>query len=189
VTAAFHTSGASEFPNDNPALHRGARWVCLLPRGPARALLRPSAGADVRSLEGPEEPPHAVPQPAAVAPERRFEGPLELDLGRIVLPHRVENIPPPPDFIFRPFVAARAKLGPPSALPIDPRPCRVVDEREAGRRVDRGSCVDVAPCIHVGVAVSEPSRRQPRRRGALAARLVLAAAFAAPPLELEAASA
>jgi hypothetical protein len=189
VTAAFPTSGASEFPNDNPALHQGARWVCLRPRGPARALLRPLASAASEASPPHVEAPRAAPPLPTAAPERCYEGPLQLDLGRIVLLHRVENIPPPPDFIFRPFVASRVKLAPPSPLPIDPRPCRIVDEREAGRRVDRGSCVDVAPCIQVGAAASEPSRRQPRRRGSLAARLVLASAFDAPPSELEAASA
>jgi len=42
-------------------------------------------------------------------PERRYEGPLELDLGRILLVHRVENIPPPPDFIFRPLASSRRR--------------------------------------------------------------------------------
>src|SRR6185437_8786691 len=30
---------ASEFPNDNPALHCGVIWVCLEPTGPAVAQL------------------------------------------------------------------------------------------------------------------------------------------------------
>jgi hypothetical protein len=201
VTAQHPTSGASEFPNDNPALHRGARWVCLVPRGPARAVLRPLAAAEASAREAVAEaaaPPAVAPGgPPENAPEPRFDGPLELDLGRIVLPHRVENVPPPPDFIFRPLASARPR--PPAApapsssavsvLPIDPRPCRVVDEREAGRRVDRGFRVDVAPCIEVGVAAGEPSRRQPRRRGSLAARALLSSPVGVPLPELEAASA
>jgi hypothetical protein len=134
-------------------------------------------------------PPVLAPAPAAREP--RFDGPLALDLGRIVLPHRVENVPPPPDFIFRPLASARPRLSaaPSLVLPIDPRPCRVVDERAAGRRIDRGFCVDVAPCIEVGAAANEPSRRQPRRRGSLAARGVLGSPVGAPPPELEAVSA
>jgi hypothetical protein len=149
---------------------------------PAVAAALPPLVLPSAALAGPLERP----------PEPRFDGPLELDLGRIVLPHRVENVPPPPDFIFRPLASARPRpsLAPSgSALPIDPRPCRVVDEREAGRRIDRSQCVDVAPCIEVGAAASEPSRRQPRRRGSLAARVLLASPVGVPLPELEAVSA
>jgi hypothetical protein len=115
----------------------------------------------------PLAPAEAMPARAAavLAPIRSYPGPLQLDLDRIVLPHRVENVPAPPEFIFVPFVpsrlrAARAVVPPPT---IDPRPCRVVDEREACRRIDRGWRVDVAPCVNVG-AMAEASRRQSRRR-------------------------
>ena len=93
-----------------------------------------------------------APPPPPV--ERRYEGPLQIDLSRIVLPHRVENVPPPPDFIFRPFVSSRRRelhaegasesAVRPRLSPIAPRPCRVVDEVEACRRVDRRFRVDVA---------------------------------------------
>jgi hypothetical protein len=134
-------------------------------------------------------PPPKLDAPAAV---RRYDGPLELDLDRIVLQHRVEEVPPPPDFIFRPFVSSRARsaLAAVPPLRIDPRPCRVVDGREACRRVERGWRVDVAPCLNVG-SVDEPSRRQNRRRGGV----VAGASHPPPPedappaLELEAASA
>jgi hypothetical protein len=134
-----------------------------------------------------------LPDPVSEVTSRRFDGPIELDLGRIVLPHRVENVPPPPDFIFEPFVSSRsssrsqAALAPAPALRIEPQPCRIVDEREAGRRVDRGWRVDVAPCVDVGV--DNESRRQPRRRGPLLARRLLAAPITSPATELEAASA
>lgn len=125
-------------------------------------------------------------------PARSYPGPLQLDLDRIVLPHRVENVPPPPEFIFVPFVPSRARAALVAVPPptIDPRPCRVVDEREACRRIDRGWRVDVAPCLTVG-AMAEASRRQSRRRGGMVACAALPpsaeVALALP--ELEAASA
>jgi hypothetical protein len=136
----------------------------------------------------------AAVQPAALQPvavERRYEGPLELDLGRIVLVHRVENVPPPPEFIFQPFASSRAREAALSARPrpIDPRPCRVVDDREANRRVERGWRVDVAPCLNVGA--SSESRRQGRHRGGVVACPAppISEVAAAAPFELEAASA
>jgi hypothetical protein len=112
-----------------------------------------------------EDVPARAAAPLALA--RSYPGPLQLDLDRIVLPHRVENVPPPPEFVFVPFVPsrvrkARAAVPPPT---IEPRPCRVIDEREACQRIDRGWRVDVAPCVNVG-AITEASRRQSRRRGA-----------------------
>jgi hypothetical protein len=178
VTALYSPAGAAEFPNDNPELHRGVRWVCPNTSGPARALLQAPApalaatspGAKVPAatagqLPSPFRPAPADPPPPPVPPARRWEGPLELDLDRIVLAHRVEDVPPPPDFIFRPFVSSRCRpaLTPLPALPIDPKPCRVIDGREACRRVERGVRVDIAPCLIVG-AVGEPSRRLRRRR-------------------------
>jgi hypothetical protein len=210
VTAPYITDCA-EFPNDNPDLHRGARWVCRDLRGPVRAVRRARPGA-----EGFVEPVEALGSPAAedasppVLPstggallaalaeppraERVYAGPLELDLGRIVLLHRVEDVPPPPDFIFRPFVSSlrRAALSPglASTRPIEPRPCRVVDEREACQRVARGPRVDVAPCVEVGALASsvESLRRVARRRLAAVRALQLATTFDAErpaPLELE----
>lgn len=170
MTAPFPLAGAAEFPNDNPELHDGARWVCLAPRGPARAVLRPRLDA------APPAPLEPRPEPApAPRLEDRYRGPLELDLGRILLVHRVEDVPPPPDFIFVPFVPsagrspAEARATPlrplascrPAQRPIAPSPCRAVDEREARRRVDRGRRVDVAPCVPVG---PDPGRRPARRR-------------------------
>src|SRR5262245_57902994 len=35
---------SSEFPNDNPALHDGAIWVCFSPCGPLRPVVRPRVG-------------------------------------------------------------------------------------------------------------------------------------------------
>ena len=46
---------AAEFPNDNPALHGGASWVCLELTGPAVAVRE-------------ERPRLAPPEPVAVAP-------------------------------------------------------------------------------------------------------------------------
>jgi hypothetical protein len=202
VSARFLPVDAAEFPNDNPSLHRGARWICRSTVGAARAVLRPSPGAE------PSVPPlvratarvEAVPAEAAAKPEpvaRQLTGPIELDLGRIVLLHRVENIPPPPDFIFQPFVptgpaprpappdASRALATEPSGLepmavsgaqPIEPVACQIVDRRDAARRVNRGWRVDIAPCLSIGSGAPLPSssgetpRRATRRRGSVVAR-------------------
>jgi len=205
VTASFSPAGAAEFPNDNPALHRGARWVCLAARGPARALWQAteasaaSASPPATSVPGPVP---ALPPPPSV--ERHCEGPIELDLHRIVLPHRVENVPPPPDFIYRPFASSRARVTPAveSPRPIDPRPCRVVDARQAGQRVQRGWRVDVAPCVRVDVVAPcvhvEPARlREPvverrlsrHRGGVVACPAPRLPSFESLVVELQAASA
>jgi hypothetical protein len=178
---------ACEFPNDNPALHRGARWVCPRTLGAPRALWQaapPSpataqpvleAALVAESLAAPlssellssellsSEPPAPLPSELplelrseprdAVALALRLGGPLELDLARIVLPHRVADIPPPPEFIFRPFVSARraanVELPPPAVLPLQLLGYRVVDARDARRRVQRGWRVDIAPCLPI----------------------------------------
>lgn len=182
MTASFTPAGAAEFPNDNPALHRGVRWVCAAGRGPARAVWR----AHPSALPEPEAPPR--PQaPAATEPVvRHNDGPLELDLGRIVLLHRVEDVPPPPDFIYRPFVSSRTRAAPAPASPrpIHPRPCRVVDARQARLRVQRGWRVDVAPCLDIGVDGGAVERRPSRHRG-----IVVACPAPDLPAELQAASA
>jgi hypothetical protein len=213
VTAPFQPAGAAEFPNDNPSLHDGARWVCPDTVGPTRAIVRPRALGGAVSVVAAEPAAHAAaPEPAPpvelaaplepAPPERRYQGPLELDLGRIVLVHRVENIPPPPDFIFRPFVrsprrevslgeAVVAALADPSAAsllppaPIEPRPCRSVDERDAGRRIERGWRVDVAPCLSIGTS-AEALRARLRRRGISTTRALPPGPAAPVPLELEA---
>jgi hypothetical protein len=154
-------------------------WVCLATRGPARAVLRapPDAAtgalpAAVRTLPSPfrEVPPEPCPIPVQPPPAvRRCEGPLQLDLDRIVLLHRVADVPPPPEFVYRPFVSSRARVALVALPPIDPQPCWVVDEHEAGRRVARGLSVDVAPCVSVG-SPPELARRQSRRRAARVTR-------------------
>jgi hypothetical protein len=206
VFASPSPAAAAEFPNDNPLLHNGARWVCRETLGAARAILRAS-GSTV--LAAPAEPQvsaaRAAPQRVALAtpplPARRYEGPLELDLDRIVIAHRALNVPPPPDFIFRPFVrGARPILGAPVAEPpIQPRPCYAVDGRAAHARVQRNERVDIAPCLSIVATtpvalptVVERPRRS-RRRRPVAARALTVAAFPNPGelerviLELEAA--
>jgi hypothetical protein len=183
-------AAAAEFPNDNPLLHRGARWVCRDTRGPARAMLRPQdEGAPPPRAESP---PLAAPMERAPAteapsprPQRRYDGPLVLELDRIVIPHRVEDVPPPPDFIFRPFVRAAAPTAPVAvtldAAPIQPRACQVVDAREARLRVQRTGRVDIAPCL--SVVESAPAApapvvervRRSRRRGPPALRALAVA--------------
>ncbi len=200
VSARFLPVDAAEFPNDNPSLHHGARWICRSTVGAARALLRPSAGAEPSRAERVRVPARVVPGEAVAKPvpvARQLTGPIELDLGRIVLLHRVENVPPPPDFIFQPFVrtepAQRPALpdaplalatGPsgleptvvPETQPIEPVACQIVDRRDAARRVNRGWRVDIAPCLSIGSgpplpsAPPETARRATRRRGSAVAR-------------------
>ncbi len=74
---------AAEIPNDNPRLHRGARWVCTELTGPARVLLPraepiripapresavvPSAARDGRGTREPDAPVTLADLVAAVA--------------------------------------------------------------------------------------------------------------------------
>lgn len=238
MTAPFFPAGAAEFPNDNPSLHDGARWVCPDTIGESRAIVRARASGGAIPVVAADLAPLLERAAAEPARQRRYEGPLDLDLGRILLVHRVENIPPPPDFIFTPFVSSRrcvattmdvdtsrvcssgavsdvastevplseavvaALAADPTAggvcaalvpAPIEPRPCRAVDEREACRRVDRGWRVDVAPCLNVG-ASSEALRARVRRRAISTARALPSSASPSSSMppgapELEAASA
>lgn len=65
-------SGCSEFPNDNPALHDGAVWICRAPCGPARAVVRAARPAPEALWESEpasgETPPEAPRE--AVATQR-----------------------------------------------------------------------------------------------------------------------
>ena len=164
VQNAYFPASAAEFPNDNPGLHQGVRWVCRYTLGAARALLRaqrPRPGAEPLASGSPAALACLTPkQEERVLPELPLDGPLELDLGRIVLAHRVENVPPPPAFIYRPFVSSRARelraaLGTLSTQPLELLPYRVVDQRAASRRVQRGWRVDVAPCVSIAPAPGE----------------------------------
>lgn len=169
--AEFSPTCANEFPNDNPALHQGARWVCREPLSAPRALLR--LPPDAPSLSAPEA---ELQGSAAAEPAKRLAGPLELDLARIVLPHRVENVPPPPDFIFLPLPSSRRAPEPapvaavfePVAAPLRALPLlgyRVVDEHLASSRVERRWRVDVAPCVAVAgplaLAAPVPPQAEP----------------------------
>lgn len=85
---------ASEFPNDNPALHDGAIWVCLAERGPLRPVVRPRktaiavAPAAVAVDEmpmpatvdvvGEEAPSSACAAPIASEPDADDEGPYSV---------------------------------------------------------------------------------------------------------------
>jgi hypothetical protein len=160
VYAEFSPTCANEFPNDNPALHEGARWVCREPLGAPRALLRAPLNEPPVSVSAPvSSPERSAAQPA-------LTGPLELDLTRIVLPHRVEDVPPPPEFIFRPLPSSRraepaAAVFEPVAVPLRALPLlgyRVVDEQLAASRVERRWRVDVAPCLAVAAALAQPRR-------------------------------
>jgi len=187
VQTAYFPASAAEFPNDNPGLHQGVRWVCRQTLGAARALLRAQPGSSPLASSEASSSSSAAQEQGVFAPEPsrsssaadltsapspadpallrlRLAGPLELDLERIVLPHRVENVPPPPEFIFRPFVSSRARdlrlaLETLCAPPLEPLRYRVVDQRAASCRVQRGWRVDIAPCLRIGAAALERPER------------------------------
>jgi hypothetical protein len=212
VSTPYCPVGAAEFPNDNPGLHQGARWVCRSTVGAARAVLRPSAttpllpggGAPAGPRQAADATWHGAEAADPVARALRLKGPLQLVLDRVVLRHRREDIPPPPDFVFLPFVRSSSLAAMPEGSPavlgikamaelaaaheplarIEPRPCRVVDARDARARVDRGWRVDIAPCLSIvsselgsaPPALTNVVARASRRRGRLAARALVTSA-------------
>jgi hypothetical protein len=119
----------------------------------AQELAAPSAEASTPVGVAPVGvvPVAVVPvRPSAAELAARFAGPLALDLARIVLPHRVADIPPPPEFVFRPFVSSRRRSVPAAAPPLPLLGYRVVDARVGAQRVERRWRVDIAPCLGVG---------------------------------------
>ncbi|HVZ36316.1 MAG TPA: hypothetical protein VG963_28000 [Polyangiaceae bacterium] len=173
----YFPAAAAEFPNDNPALHRGARWVCRAGRGAARAFLDarqlPPVVADPAPERGDPKQTSSL-GPARVAElVRTCRGPLELDLKRLVLPHRVQDIPPPPEFVFQPFVSSRrSSPSAPPAAPLQPLGCRVIDQQDSGRRIDRRWRVDIAPCLSVESPPEVPATAAPALRRRRRAPLV-----------------
>jgi hypothetical protein len=171
---------AAEFPNDNPALHHGARWVCLRTRGASRAVWRwaddsapraralsssaisssPEAASTAASPWPPSPfalvPPEPRPaQPPRPEPEESLPLVLDIDASRIVLPQRVADVPPPPAFVFRPFRRTRPEVAVDPEHPVSVARMLDVSSSETGRvQVRRGSRVDVAPCI--GLLPSAP---------------------------------
>jgi hypothetical protein len=75
---------ASEFPNDNPALHDGAIWVCFAPCGPLRPVVRPRAGGR----------PSTIPAPLESVTEVRLAALADNDACR-----RHSSLPPPTLFV------------------------------------------------------------------------------------------
>ncbi|MBX3183755.1 MAG: hypothetical protein KIT72_06500 [Polyangiaceae bacterium] len=67
----FRPHVASEFPNDNPELHLGARWVCLVPTARPRAVRRPlpQSAVEAPTSEVRQEE-SSVPPPVAALCER-----------------------------------------------------------------------------------------------------------------------
>jgi hypothetical protein len=112
---------AAEFPNDNPALHRGASWVCLTPTSPPTAVL-------------PEPTPNlalAAPPPlvlAAVEEDREEDEPIvveELDpLEDASIEGDEPALAPVPDDPFTALLCALAevavRVGSPDAAAILP---------------------------------------------------------------------
>lgn len=92
----------SEFPNDNPALHEGAVWVCLVPGGPLRAIVRPRPERPAE-VDVPAEPELAQAPAEALTPDEAPEiETTQLDPSQ--LPPQVElvghvlsiDVPAPP---------------------------------------------------------------------------------------------
>ncbi len=143
---------------------------CLYPERAASAARQPSrvdsAAREPFALEPDAAPPSRPVVPAALAPAAAqpttlSPGPLQLDLSRIVLPHRVADVPPPPPFIFRPLPssrrAAQALAIARATPPLQPLGYRVVEQRAASCQVQRRWRVDVAPCLAVLAALPEAS--------------------------------
>jgi hypothetical protein len=151
---------AAEFPNDNPELHRGARWLCLRTRGASRAVWRWAAEGPAAAPQPapPESPWPPAPFPLAPREEparaRAFEPDpslpfvMDIDPSRIVLNRRVDDIPPPPEFVFRAFRRSRPTVSVDPDQPVSVGRVQDVSSGDVGsRQVRRGSRVDVAPCI------------------------------------------
>jgi hypothetical protein len=155
---------AAEFPNDNPDLHQGARWVCLRTRGASRAVWRWAGEGLQRPSAPPPSPPAESawpPSPFALAPADPLPQPpprpepeeclprvLDFDTSLLVLPQRVADVPPPPAFVYRPFRRTRPQVSVDPEHPVSVAHVQEVSSREVGRtQVRRGSRVDVAPCI------------------------------------------
>jgi hypothetical protein len=92
---------SSEFPNDNPALHRGVSWVCLEPTGPAIAcceapepMPEPMIEACPERVEAEAPPAIVIAEPDANEHEDEGEGEEivveELELVDV----RVEGVTP-----------------------------------------------------------------------------------------------
>ena len=81
------TAPCSEFPNDNPALHAGARWVCREVTGPA-AVVTPTQPA----IEVEAAPPEVEATVEAAPPEVEA-APPEVEAA----PPEVEAAPPEPE--------------------------------------------------------------------------------------------
>jgi hypothetical protein len=85
--------------------------------------------------------------------ERRCDGPLQLDLGRIVIPHRVEDVPPPPAFIYTPFVSSRATEASGPSPGLLERACSAGKAHPLRWRVQRAGRAGLAPPVP-----AEPAR-------------------------------
>jgi hypothetical protein len=92
--AAALSRPCCEFPNDNPELSEGVRWLCL-------------------NLVGPPEPVWPEAARSTPPPAGSEEGPLKWVPGRVALPHRQQNIPAPPAFVY-------AELNNPTAAESEP---------------------------------------------------------------------
>ncbi|MEZ4258670.1 MAG: hypothetical protein R3B36_06355 [Polyangiaceae bacterium] len=90
------TAPCSEFPNDNPALHAGARWVCRELTGPA-AVVTPTPPA-IEVQAAPPEVEAAPPAPPEPAVEPAVEAaPPEVEATVEAAPPEVEAAPPEPE--------------------------------------------------------------------------------------------
>jgi hypothetical protein len=99
---------SSEFPNDNPALHRGVSWVCLETTGRPVAILEARRPEPPLVVEPPLEPESVVaaqPEPVVLATVEPFAPILEelpapepsaVCAVDLVAPFEIEQEPPVP---------------------------------------------------------------------------------------------
>jgi hypothetical protein len=85
-------SCASEFPNDNPALHDGAVWVCFAPCGPLRPVVRPKSGGRRSTIPAA---PFASPVQDVAAPVSNDDASVT-EVTSLAGPAQNDAIPPPP---------------------------------------------------------------------------------------------
>jgi hypothetical protein len=92
----YMASAASEFPNDNPALHDGAIWVCLRVSGPPRPVVRARRAAKIieasrlvalveAPVAQPVEPILFCAEPLSPTAPVELLGALDLDLSLAAL--------------------------------------------------------------------------------------------------------
>lgn len=77
----WRQSIAAEFPNDNPALHGGAIWVCFAPCGPLRPVVRPRSGVRASTIPAPTSEATSITEVTCLALPVDDGAPLPVELA------------------------------------------------------------------------------------------------------------